>query len=164
MANLSGRALFVLSVLVFSQACGSDTPTAPTTVNPTPTPSATAAPTGALGLACGASTMPDCGANCCRMEGDEGQWEDHLWDAIATLQNEQPNLFDGMRILDRERFIREVARITEQKYLFCVIPGGPGDEVGVKTSNSFSEQYDIYESNGRIRFPGYAVTCRPARF
>jgi len=165
----------ILGLLVLLQACGSDTPSGPSvavTPSPTPTPTATPTPNLGNGLACGAAPMPECGREegpagvygCCRKEGEEGQWETHLWSAIQRLQDEQPGLFDGQRILDRERFIREVARLTEQMFQLCVKPGGPGDEVGVKTGNGFSEQYDIYESNGRLRYPGYQVTCRPARF
>lgn len=172
MKNHSSRALPVLGLLLFLQACGSDTPSGPPVVaTPVPTPAPTPTPFG-VGLACGASRMPECGRDegppgvwgCCRKEGQTGQWDAELWDAINILQREQPDLFRGNNILDRVKFISEVARITEQKYGLCVIPGGPGDEVGVKVNNSYSEQYDIYESSGRIRYPGYAVTCRPARF
>jgi len=108
--------------------------------------------------------MPECGPNCCRIEGEQGQWEDHLWSAIQALFDEQPDLFDGNRIRDRERFLREVSRIAERKFGLCVKPGANDDEVGVKMGNGQSEQYDIYEFNGRWRFPGYDGTCRPARF
>lgn len=164
----------MLGLLLLLQACGSDTPSGPpVAVTPTPTPAPTPTPFG-IGLACGASRMPECGRDegppgvwgCCTKEpgAGNGQWDAELWDAINILQREQPELFRGNNILDRVKFISEVARITEQKYGLCVIPGGPGDEVGVKTGNGSSEQYDIYESSGRIRYPGYAVTCRPARF
>jgi hypothetical protein len=170
----SGRPLQAIGLLVFLYACGGDTPSAPVAVaTPTPTPVPTPTPFG-QGLACGATRLPECGRDegppgvygCCTKEpaAGNGQWDAHLWDAINDLQTQQPDLFNGQNIRDRERFIREVARIAEQKYRLCVIPGGPGDEVGVKVNNTYSEQYDIYESNGRIRYPGYAVTCRPARF
>ena len=166
MVFLSKRALLFLAVSVLLVACGSDTPSGPQAGNPTPSPSASATPSGsgALGLACGASTMPDCGPNCCRMESEEGQWEMHLWAAIQALQDEQPGLFDGQKILDRERFLREVSRIAEQRFRLCVKPGPSDDELGVKSANGMSEQYDVFEQNGRLRYPGYDGTCRPARF
>jgi hypothetical protein len=108
--------------------------------------------------------MGDCGPNCCRIEGEEGQWEAHLWSAIQALQDEQPTLFDGQKILDRDRFLREVSRIAEQRFNLCVKPGPNDDEVGVKSANAMSEQYDVFEHNGRLRYPGYDGTCRPARF
>ena len=174
MSTHSSRAFLILGLLLLLPGCGSDTPSGPpVAATPTPAPTPTPTPTPYVaGLACGLPRQPECGRDegpagvygCCRKEGEEGQWEAHLWDAIQTLQTEQPDLFNGQNIRDRERFMREVARITEQKYRFCVVVGGPGDEVGIKTSNGVSEQYDIYENNGRIRYPGYAVTCRPARF
>jgi len=109
--------------------------------------------------------MSDCSSGgCCKVEGEEGQWESHLWSAIQLLQDQQPALFDGQKIRDRERFLREVARIAEQQSGLCVLPGPNDDELAVKSGNGMSEQYDIYESNGRLRYPGYDGTCRPARF
>src|SRR6185436_2750685 len=163
MANLSGRALFVLAVAVLSQSCGSDTPSSPS-AGATPTPSPTVATGGALGLACGAAPMSDCGPNCCRVEGEEGQWEGHLWSAIQELQDAQPDLFDGQKIRDRDRFLREVSRLAEQRFRLCVKPGPNDDELAVKSANGMSEQYDVFEQNGRLRYPGYDGTCRPARF
>lgn len=163
MANLSSRALIVLAVSTILQSCGSDTPSSPVG-SATPTPSPTVATGGTLGLACGAPPMSECGPNCCRIEGEEGQWETHLWSAIQELQDAQPDLFDGQKIRDRERFLREVARIAEQRFRLCVKPGPNDDEVGVKSANGMSEQYDVFEQNGRLRYPGYDGTCRPARF
>ena len=122
--------------------------------------------------------MPECGATggspggdppgvygCCTREGTgNGQWDAEIWDAINIVQREQPSLFFNQQVLDRVKYLEEVAKAAEKKYALCVKPGYPGDEVGVKTQNGFSEQYDIYESNGRVRYPGYQVTCRPARF
>lgn len=177
MKHHSGRALLVLGLLLLLQACGSNSPGGPVGVTPTPTPAPTPTPTPTpfgIGLACGASAMPECGRDegptgvwgCCTRDRStaNGQWDAEIWDAINILQREQPDLFNGNNIRDRERYLREVARIAEQKYGLCVKPGGPGDEVGVKVGNSYSEQYDIYESNGRVRYPGYQVTCTPARF
>jgi hypothetical protein len=166
MKNHSSRAFFVLGLSLLLQTCGGDNPSGPgTTANPTPTPVPTATAPTTLGRACGAAPMPDCApGGCCRIEGEEGQWESQLWSAIQLLQDQQPALFNGQKIVDRERFLREVARIAEQQSGLCVLPGPNDDEVGVKSANGVSEQYDIYESSGRLRYPGYDGTCRPARF
>jgi len=160
-------------------ACGKDTTPSPTTpvaaATPTPAPTPTptpAAPVLGQGVGCGLARMPECGADegpsgvwgCCTELPGGGHWDAEIWDAINILQLEQPQLFDGERILDREKYQLGVAAIVERKYRLCAIPGGPGDEIGVKNSNGFSEQYDIYQSSGRVRYPGYAVTCTPARF
>jgi hypothetical protein len=165
----------VLVLLTALGGCGKDEiPTTPVVVaTPTPTPTPTPVPLG-NGLACGASALPECGRDegptgvwgCCTKDRNagNGQWDAELWDAINILQREQPELFNGSNVRDRVKYLAEVARIAEEKYGLCVKPGGPGDEVGVKVGNSASEQYDIYESNGRVRYPGYQVTCTPARF
>jgi hypothetical protein len=41
-----------------------------------------------------------------------------------------------------------------------------GEEVAVKNTNDFSDQYDIITFNNFVRWGdgAYAATCRPARF
>jgi len=183
MKNFPTLALIGVSVLVLFQACGDgDSPSAPaavaTTVATVPPTTTTLLVLG-QGKACGLSAQPECGATgggspegdppgvygCCRKEGNgNGQWDGEVWDAINIVQREVPSIFNGDRVLDRERYLLEVAKAVEKKYGLCVKPGFPGDEVAVKNVNGFSEQYDIYESSGRVRYPGYQVTCRPARF
>ena len=78
---------------------------------------------------------------------------------------EQPRLFDGTRVLDREAYLAAVVRTIEERFGACSKPGQPGDEVGVKNQNGYSEQYDIYLSNGRVRIPaGFVASCTPGRF
>lgn len=167
----------VLVLLSTLGACGKDQPAAPTApvvvATPTPTPAPTPVPLG-QGIGCGLTRRPECGDfegpvgvwGCCTRDrrAGNGRWDAEIWDAINILQREQPQLFNGERILDREKYQLGVATIVERKYGLCSIPGGPGDEIGVKDSNENSEQYDIYESSGRVRYPGYQVTCTPARF
>jgi hypothetical protein len=170
------RAWIAATVIAVAVACGGDkAPTAPVVVAPTPTPTPT--PLG-LGLACGLPAMAECGQvggpaegsppgvyGCCTKEGTDGSFRDRIGAAITRLQAEQPSLFNGDRVLDREAYQLGVARILERDFRLCAKPGLPGDEVAVKDSNTFSEQYDIYQSNTRtFNPPGYAVTCRPARF
>lgn len=61
--------------------------------------------------------------------------------------------------------VQLVARRLEQRFGLCARPGSPvEDEVAVKNSNTFSEQFDIILANHRVNVYGYTVTCRPARF
>ena len=83
--------------------------------------------------------------------------------AIAQIQREQPQLFRGSQVLNSDAYVQGVARILVQRG-FCAQQGGPEDEVGIKSSNGFSEQYDIEYGDGTVRTEGYQVTCRPARF
>jgi hypothetical protein len=114
--------------------------------------------------------MPECGGpegppgvfGCCRAEGS-GLFADQVESAIAQLQRERPDLFNGTRVLNEDAYVQGVARVLEQRG-FCSRQGGPSDEIAVKNSQGFSEQYDILLSSGFIRNGGYQVTCRPARF
>jgi hypothetical protein len=107
-------------------------------------------------------------AECGRAEGPKGVWgccreertqvfADDVERAIDKILQERPELFNGDRPKDDNAYIQGVAKILERDFGYCAKQGGPEDEVGVKNSNGFSEQYDI------LRF-GYTVTCRPARF
>lgn len=114
--------------------------------------------------------MPECGGpeapagvfGCCRQEADQA-FGGQVDAAIAQLQRDRPDLFDGNRVLNAGAYVRGVASLLVQRG-FCAQQGGPEDEVGIKSSNSFSEQYDILFGNGTVRTGGYTVTCRPARF
>jgi hypothetical protein len=114
--------------------------------------------------------MPECGASegpagvfgCCKEERTQ-VFADAVENAIDKLLRERPELFNGDRPKDDNAYIQGVAAILVRDG-YCAKQGGPEDEVAVKNSNGFSEQYDILLSNGRIRRSGYTVTCRPARF
>jgi len=92
-------------------------------------------------------------------------------EAIAQVQNEVPELFDfndwqgglSYRVLDRERYHDEVVARLEGMG-FCAV--WDGQEVGVKNSNDFNEQYQVMTSLGYVRWGGgaYRSTCFPAWF
>jgi hypothetical protein len=111
---------------------------------------------------CGGPEGPDGVFGCCQKE-DAQVFVGQVDAAIAQLRRERPDLFDGNRVLNANAYVRGVAALLSQQG-FCSQQGGPDDEVGVKTSNGFSEQYDILFANGTVRTGGYTVTCRPARF
>ncbi len=137
--------------------------------SPQPSPSATASPSAS---SCRLTTMPECGGpedpagvfGCCTKEADS-RFLGIVDAAIEQIQREQPNLFSGSRVLNPTAYVQGVARILEQRNPgFCARQGGPEDEVAVKNSNGFSEQFDILFAAGSVRTGGYTVTCRPARF
>jgi hypothetical protein len=88
--------------------------------------------------------------------------------AIRDVLAQRPELFNNgeiLRVEDNDLVVQLVARRLEQRFGLCAKPGSPvDDEVAVKNSNSFSEQFDIILSNHRVNIYGYASTCRPARF
>jgi len=114
--------------------------------------------------------MPDCsprgGGGCCKQESD--RFGEFVELSIHDVQAQRPELFNGDEILrldDNDLVVQLVARRLEQRFGLCAKPGSPvEDELAVKNSNNFSEQFDIIFSNNRVNVYGYTVTCRPARF
>jgi hypothetical protein len=92
-------------------------------------------------------------------------------EAIAQVQNEMPELFDfndwqgglSYRVLDKERYHHEVVARLEGMG-FCAV--WDGEEVGVKNSNDFNEQYQVMTSLEYVRWGGgaYRSTCFPSWF
>lgn len=172
----SGRALMsLLAVLsTLAVACGSDSPTAAPTPPPvaaTPTPSPTTTPTPAV-KSCTLSPMPNCAApegpagvyGCCRQRTDElGHM---VTDSIIWLQENRKDLIDGTQVKDQLQFMLALEKRIIEYYGACAAAFNPlDDEIAIKTSNDFSEQYDVLLGDGsHVNLYGYAVTCKPARF
>jgi hypothetical protein len=143
----------------------SPAPASPAPSNPTPAPSPT------TGASCRLPPMPECGGpegppgvwGCCQTV-ESGQFAGQVDAAIEQLRLERPDLFLGNRVLDDNAYVQGVARVLEQRFGLCARQGGPSDEIGVKSSNNYNEQYDILFSNGTVRMQGIVVACRPARF
>ena len=86
--------------------------------------------------------------------------------AIARVQREQPDLFDftqahdelSVLVRDVDRYHDEVVKVLRETGLCAIFDG---EEVAVKNTNDFSDQYDIITSGGTI-WHNYTATCRPA--
>jgi hypothetical protein len=140
-------------------------PTSPTppTGGATPEPGATPPPTAA---GCRLPKGPGTGFDCPRQSpaflGD-------VQSSIKQLIQEQPDIFvkrgceDCYDVTDPGAFISGVLRQLGRRG-FCAIHDG--EEVAVKNTNDFSEQYDILSSSNAVRSGGesYRATCRPAWF
>jgi hypothetical protein len=141
-------------------ACGPSHPTPAEPPPPTPTPEP---PVFGCGLPAGGPFQ--------RCSRDLPFFNHELNAAIAEVENELPELFDfndwqgglSYRVLDRERYHAEVVARLE-KMGFCAL--WDGEEVGVKNSNEFNEQYQVMTSLGYVRWGGgaYRSTCYPAWF
>ena len=82
--------------------------------------------------------------------------------AQADVRRTRPDLFDGDRVRSEDAYVQEVVRVLRTRGL-CAAQGGPKDEVAVKSSNDWNDQYDIVLGSGAT-WTSYQVTCRPARF
>jgi hypothetical protein len=80
-----------------------------------------------------------------------------------TLRTQRPEIFDGDRILDDPAYHAGVARLLTTAGRCARFDG---QEIAVKSSNDFSEQYRILLSSGLVRRGegSFRSTCYPAAF
>ena len=95
-----------------------------------------------------------------------------LESALTQLTQEEPGIFDKSeiqgcgtcyKVVDVQRYITRMPKLMEQRGLCAMYDG---EELAVKNSNSFNDQYDILTSGMYIRrdMGSYRSTCRPAWF
>lgn len=133
------------------------------TVTPTPTssPAPSASPTGTStpgAGSCSLAPMPE-GAPC---RAESPSFQAQVEAAQADVLRTRPDLFEGGRVRNEDAYVQEVARVLRTRGL-CAAQGGPKDEVAVKSTNEWNDQYDIVLGSGEP-WTSYQVTCRPARF
>ena len=124
--------------------------------SPAATPGST--PQSPNSATCSLSTMPE--GSPCRAETPSFQVQ--VESAQAEVQRNRPDLFEGGRVRSEDAYVQEVARVLRTRGL-CAAQGGPKDEVAVKNTNDWNDQYDIVLSSGQT-WTSYQVTCRPSRF
>lgn len=106
-----------------------------------------------------------CWGRCCEA-GRRGLFRQKVEDAQRELERVHPELFVEPRRINlalEEVYTRLLAELLTARYGVCSVPGGPGDEVGVKDQNGESEQYDVVISDGKT-WANQTVVCKPARF
>jgi hypothetical protein len=151
-----------------SFACGDDPAPAPTTPVATPAPTPAPTPTPAASLGCGLPPMPDLRNECPKLTPE--LWE-FVENAIQKTIREHPAYFDftddlgggAYRVLNRDGYMKAVvANIQGQG----VCAHEEIEEIQVKNSNAFNEQYNIWVSSGHVRHGprSYITTCFPAQF
>jgi hypothetical protein len=141
----------------------SATPAPTPTAAPTPEPTAEPAPSGSCGLPPSSPSRESC-------VGENAQFLGQVDKAITRVTEQYPSLFNFndkkcencYLVKDWDRFNALVVQEMERRG-FCAVAD---EELGVKNTNAFNEQYDILLSSGHIRRGGgsYRVTCRPAVF
>jgi hypothetical protein len=122
---------------------------------PTATPSSTATPSQG---SCSLTPMPE-GSPC---QAESPSFLAQVETAQADVLRTRPDLFEGGRVRSEDAYVQEVARILRTRGL-CAAQGGPKDEIAVKSTNQWNDQYDIVLGSGQP-WTSYQVTCRPARF
>jgi len=127
------------------------------------------APPPASGQSCGLPPGNGSGNDCPRQSpsflGD-------VESALTQLIAEEPGIFDKSeiqgcgtcyKVVDVQRYITRMPKLMEQRGLCSMYDG---EELAVKNSNSFNDQYDILTSGMYIRRDqgSYRSTCYPAWF
>jgi hypothetical protein len=143
----------------------------PSSPSPSPTPSSSPAPSTPstpTGGSCSlpASNSPDAG---CSMQSSN--FLGAVDKAITKVTEQQPSLFDFTTftctncyyVRNQDAFVAAVvANLTAAGY--CALYDG--EELAVKNTNSYNEQFDILVSSGYIRRGdgSYRSTCNPSWF
>ena len=153
-------------LVALASACGSKTP-APTAVStpaptPTPTPAAGASP---QAFACPLPALPDLHNTCPKLNP---QLEAYVNNAVETVVAQQPQLFDftdnlgvgSWKVLDHQKYVDAVVAAVQAQ---GVCAKDDNEEIAVKNTNLYHEQYNIYTSGGYVR-RAYITTCVPAQF
>jgi hypothetical protein len=156
----------VCAVLVLS-ACGggSSTPTTPVvTATPTPVPTPTVDPNVAF-YGCPLPRLPDLHNQCPKIDP---QLADFVTRALDKTLTEHPELFvfqsDGqIAVKDRTAYHDTVVANIRAQGVCAIVEK---EEVALKTTNQFNEQYNIWTAAGFVRRPpgAYITTCFPAQF
>jgi len=98
---------------------------------------------------------------------DAPQFYDLVWSAIDQVKADKPELFADLHHLadigKTKEFYEAIIPILRDQG-FCAI--FDGEELGIKNSNDFNEQYHLVLSSGQLYEGGgsYRSTCKPAAF
>ena len=132
------------------------TPVVATAPTPAPTPAAFVCPLGK-------GTGP--GTNCPHTAAALG---DYINTAIDRTIQQHPELFDFSAggpgypgVKDHDKYQKTVVDTINAMGGVCA--KDDGEEVAIKNSNDFNEQWNIYFSGGLVR-RSYITTCSPASF
>lgn len=161
---IAPRRIALIAVFAASSACGSSGPTPVAMATPTPVPIPSPSPT-PLAFKCPFPALPDLHITCPKLTPELSGYVNNAIEAVVA---QQPQLFDfsnnfgagSWKVLDRQKYVSAViAAIHAQG----VCAKDDNEEIAVKNSNSFNEQYNIYTSGGYVR-RAYITTCIPAQF
>jgi hypothetical protein len=152
-------ALVPVAVALVLASCGGgskgDSPTVPAV--PTPTPVAVPTPEPPLSTSCERLPLGSATAAC---RGEAASFFAEVVDAIDTLKSERPEYFRGDTVLNRGGYYVGLIRVLDREGLCAAYDG---EELAVKNTNDFSDQYKVLTSWNEIRRV-YMVTCTPAVF
>lgn len=156
--------VLVVGMAVALTVCGGSSPTqAPTSAPPpitTPTPVPAATPLPPLSSSCRKLGAGSPNNRCPR---EQATFQTEVDDAINQVRATNPGAFNGDEVLSSGQVIVGIIKAMDAK---GICAGWDGEELAVKTNDTFNDQYDILTAGGRIRqgVNSYRTTCYPAAF
>ena len=164
--HFRGPRLAAAALVLAASGCNSDSAPAPT---PVTTPVTVApAPATPQAFRCPLPDMPRLNITCPRPTAVLSRQVDA---AIARTVAEHPELFNfnddkgggSFLVLDRAAYHNEVVKNLHAQNICAIVEL---EEIAVKNTNEFNEQYNIWISDGHLRKgPGaHITTCFPATF
>jgi hypothetical protein len=156
-------------VVVQVVAVPTPTPAPEPAATPAPDPAPTTAPAPPAAKSCSLPAGTGSGTNCPRQSPS---YLKEVESAMDQLYREEPDIFDKKRsrgcgecyfLKDPDRFSQRMAELMSQRGLCGHYDG---EELAVKGTNSFNDQYDIVTSDMFVRrqLGSYRSTCYPAWF
>jgi len=128
----------------------------------TPAPGATPPPPPPPSGLCSLPPGPGPGVNC---PAESPSFLDEVDAAITQLIQQRPDIFSGQGgnplVVKHSEYMNGVVANLRSRGLCAIVDSD--DEIAVKNTNSFNDQYDILLSTGHVR-RAYTATCRPAWF
>jgi hypothetical protein len=165
---MNARRLLLSTAVLGAVACGGGGGAEPPTPVSTPTPAPAPSPSPVAAFTCPLPALPDLHNTCPKLTPQHWQIVET---AIQRTIQEHPELFNfnddlgggAFKVLDHDRYINTVVDNIHKQ---GVCSRAEVEEIQVKTTNEFNEQYNIWVSAGYVRHgPGaYITTCFPAQF
>ncbi len=157
-----------LSIPVILGTSPKPKPTATPGPNPTPTPAASPTPTPPSSGSCSVPPSNASNPSCSRQDGT---FLGRVNKAVNLLIQQQPGIFDlNNKTCEDCYYVKDVSKyaagVIRNLNAAGLCAQYDGEELAVKESNSYSEQFDVLLASGHIRRgPGvYRLTCRPSWF
>jgi hypothetical protein len=164
MKLIASRGAALIALFSFLSACGSSTPTPVVVATPTPVPVPSPSPT-PRAFVCPFPSLPDLHIECPKLDP---RLSSYVNTAVENVIAQQPQLFDfsnnlgvgSWKVRDRQKYVDAV---VEAIHAQGICAKDDNEEIAVKNTNQFHEQYNIWTSGGYVR-RAYITTCVPAQF
>jgi hypothetical protein len=159
MQKTGTRVLRAAAVAMLLAACGGGQDRSPAAPPPPPVPTPTPGPPAYVPFSASCARLP-AGSSRYTCREDPAHFHEDVFGAIDVLKNERPEFFNGETILNMAGYYAGLVQILDRRDLCAHFDG---QELAVKQTNDFSEQYRLQTSWRTIR-RAYMGVCYPAWF